>query len=194
MRSGSERMHTWRRTPSTWRNFQTLIIWITVSYKASCNGSFSVNNFFSLDFFNFLWLFKSSRFLCHSVYSVKNTAGSNKALPSVQGVNGVNGCTTCECNDIVSVNQKKKKSCSYVNVNVTSELHAKSAKLGGLTLPTFSDSTKQVPLHFIRDLDQYFSLRHLTNYAYHWHAEQSRNLSQSSGFPFPLINVKVTIS
>jgi hypothetical protein len=31
MRSGSERMHTWRRTPSTGRNFQTLIIWITVS-------------------------------------------------------------------------------------------------------------------------------------------------------------------
>ena len=31
MRSGSERMHTWRRTPSTGRNFQTLIIWFTVS-------------------------------------------------------------------------------------------------------------------------------------------------------------------
>ena len=31
MRSGSERMHTWRRTTSTGRNFQTLIIWITVS-------------------------------------------------------------------------------------------------------------------------------------------------------------------
>jgi len=31
MRSDSERMHTWRRTPSTGRNFQTLIIWITVS-------------------------------------------------------------------------------------------------------------------------------------------------------------------
>ena len=31
MRSCSERMHTWRRTPSTGRNFQTLIIWITVS-------------------------------------------------------------------------------------------------------------------------------------------------------------------
>ena len=30
MRSGSERMHTWKRTPSTGRNFQTLIIWITV--------------------------------------------------------------------------------------------------------------------------------------------------------------------
>ena len=31
MRSGSERMHTWRRTRSTGRNFQRLIIWITVS-------------------------------------------------------------------------------------------------------------------------------------------------------------------
>ena len=31
MRRGSERMHTWRMTPSTGRNFQTLIIWITVS-------------------------------------------------------------------------------------------------------------------------------------------------------------------
>ena len=31
MRSGSERMHTWRRTPTTGRNFQTSIIWIIVS-------------------------------------------------------------------------------------------------------------------------------------------------------------------
>ena len=31
MCSGSERMHTWRTTPSTGRNFQTLIMWITVS-------------------------------------------------------------------------------------------------------------------------------------------------------------------
>ena len=51
MRSGSERMHTWRRTPSTGRNFQTLIICITVS---SCNGSISVNKFFFLGFLQFL--------------------------------------------------------------------------------------------------------------------------------------------
>jgi len=35
-----------------------------------------------------------------------------------------------------------------------------------VNLPTLSDSTKQVPLRFIRDLDQYFNLRHLTNCAY----------------------------
>ena len=34
----------------------------------------------------------------------------------------------------------------------------KSPVLNVLTLPTFSDSTKQGPIHFIRDLDQYFEL------------------------------------
>jgi len=48
-----ERMHTYRRKPSTGRNFQTLIIWITVSKKASCNGSIFVNENILLHFFNF---------------------------------------------------------------------------------------------------------------------------------------------
>jgi hypothetical protein len=42
---------------------------------------------------------------------------------------------------------------------VTSELHTNSAVICKLTLPTFSDSTKQVPRHFIRDLDQYFDIK-----------------------------------
>jgi len=59
---------------------------------------------------------------------------------------------------IMRLTNQPTNSCSYGNVNVTSELHAKSAELCELTLPNFSDNTKQVPLHFIRDLDQYFSL------------------------------------
>ena len=93
------------------------------------------------------------------VDSVINTAGSNNSLPSVHGENGVNGCSTSVCNDVNSVINQPKNSCSHGNVNVTSELHAKSAELCELTLPTFSDSTKQVPIHFIRDSDQYFNLR-----------------------------------
>jgi len=93
-----------------------------------------------------------------------------------------------------SVINQPTNSCSYGNVNATSELHAKNAELYELTLPTFSDSTKQVPLHFIRDLDQYFSLSHLKNDAYLWYSEQLKNLSQSSGFPVPLTNFKVTTS
>ena len=57
-------LHTWRRPPSTGRNFQTLKIWITVSYKASCNGSISVNKFIFLDFFNFCWVFQKFPFFC----------------------------------------------------------------------------------------------------------------------------------
>jgi hypothetical protein len=122
------------------------------------------------------------------VDSVINTAGSNNALPSVPGANGANVCSTSVCNDVNSVINQPASSCSYGNVNATSELHAKIAELCALTLPTFSDSTKHVPLHFIRDLEQYLNLRHLTNYAYLWYSEQSKNLSQSSGFPVPLIN------
>jgi len=102
------------------------------------------------------------------VDSAINRSESSNALPSMPGANGVNGCSTSACNDVNSVINQPTNSCSYANVNATSELHAKSAELCELTLPTFSDSTKQVPLHFIRDLDQYFKLRHLTNYAYLW--------------------------
>jgi hypothetical protein len=76
------------------------------------------------------------------------------------------------------------------NVNVTSELHAKSTGLCQLTLPTYSDSTKQVIRHFIRHLDQYFSLWRLTNYAYLWYSERYENVSRDSGFPVRSINLR----
>ena len=90
---------------------------------------------------------------------VASTAGSNNALPSVHGVNAVNGCSTSVCDDVISVINQPNSTCSHGNVNATSEFHVKSAELCELTLATFSNSTKQVPLHFIRDLEQYFNLR-----------------------------------
>jgi len=60
-------MHSWRTTPSTGRNFQTSIIWITE--KTSSNGSISVNKFFFLDIFNFCWVFQKFPFFwCHPVF------------------------------------------------------------------------------------------------------------------------------
>jgi hypothetical protein len=97
------------------------------------------------------------------VDSVINIAGSNNALPSVAGANGVKGCGKFVCNDVNSVINQPTNSCSYGKVNATSELHAKSAELCELTLPTFSYSTKKVPIHFITDLDQYFNLRQTPN-------------------------------
>jgi len=98
--------------------------------------------------------------------SVLNTAGSYNTLSSVHGPNAVNGCSTSVRNDVKRVIKQPTNSCSYGNVNVTSKLHAKSAGICDLTLPVFSDSTKQVPLQFFRHLDHYFNLRHLKHYAY----------------------------
>jgi hypothetical protein len=44
-------------------------------------------------------------------------------------------------------------------VNVSSEERTGSVNLNELTLPVFKGSSKQVPLHFIRDLGLYFSLK-----------------------------------
>ena len=68
MRSGSERMHTWRRTPSTGRNFQTLIIGLLSLKRQVVMVQFLSIHFF-LGFLQFLLGFsKFPVFLCHPVY------------------------------------------------------------------------------------------------------------------------------
>jgi hypothetical protein len=42
---------------------------------------------------------------------------------------------------------------------VSSEESTRSVNLNELRLPVFTDSSKQVPLHFIRDVDLYFKLK-----------------------------------
>ena len=108
--------------------------------------------------------------------SITGTVGSDTSGQSVNGTNGVNSCnvstcgdsvsvSTCgdsvsvsTCGDSVSVSNPSANSCNK-HVNAASGLYANTTDLSELTLPTFTDSTSQVPLHFIRDLDQYFSLK-----------------------------------
>jgi len=71
-------------------------------------------------------------------------------------VNGVNVRNVSTYNDSVSVPNPSVNSC---NNNVNAGLYANNTDLSELTLPTFTDSTSHVPLHFNRDLDQYFSLK-----------------------------------
>jgi hypothetical protein len=63
------------------------------------------------------------------------------------------------CHDSTSIVSQASNSGVYTNVNVTSEERNRSVDLNELTLPLFTDSSKQVPLHFIRDLDLYFRLK-----------------------------------
>ena len=86
------------------------------------------------------------------------SAGSidTNTLPST---NGVNVSSNSACHDSTSVVSQTVNSGLCTNVNVISEVQSRSVDLSELTLPSFTDSSKQVPLHFIRDLDLYFKLK-----------------------------------
>jgi len=77
-------------------------------------------------------------------------------LPST---NGIIVSSNPACHDSTSIVSQASNSGVYTNVNVTSEERNRSVDLNELTLPLFTDSSKQVPLHFIRDLDLYFRLK-----------------------------------
>jgi hypothetical protein len=72
------------------------------------------------------------------INSATNAANSN----ALSSMSGVNGCSISVCNKVNSIVNQPTNSCSYANVNVTSELDANSAGLCESTLPIFSDSTK----------------------------------------------------
>jgi len=46
-------------------------------------------------------------------------------------------------------------------VNVTSDVCANSSPISELTLPTLYDSSKQIVLHFLRDVDEYYRIRNV---------------------------------
>ena len=73
--------------------------------------------------------------------------------------NGVSLSSNPACHDSTSLMSQTTKSGMCTDVNVTSEVPIKIIDLSELTLPSFTDSSKQVTLHFIRDLDLYFKLK-----------------------------------
>jgi hypothetical protein len=83
------------------------------------------------------------------------TVGSDT---SVNSVNGVNAWNLSTCSSSAKVPKTQVNSCNN-KVNAGSVLYANNTNLSELTLPTFTDSTCQVPVHFIQDLDQYFFLK-----------------------------------
>ena len=73
--------------------------------------------------------------------------------------NRVNASGNSACHDSTSVVSQTVDSGICTNVNVTSEVQSRSVDLSELTLVSFTDISKQVQLHFIRDPVLYFRLR-----------------------------------
>ena len=93
-----------------------------------------------------------------AVGQTESTVGTVGSDTSANSVNGMNASNLSTCIGSADVPSTSVNPCNN-NVNAGSGLYANNTDLSELTLPTFTDSTSQVPLHFIRDLDQYFSLK-----------------------------------
>jgi len=72
------------------------------------------------------------------------------------GVNGVIVCNVSACNNVNNINTIVA-SC-IESVIAQSETSVDISQYNELSLPKFSDSSKQVAFHFIRELDEYFTL------------------------------------
>ena len=81
------------------------------------------------------------------------TASSRKTASCVGGSDENSTCNS------ITEQVVNSGDCTSMAVNATSEVLTGSGSLHELTLPTFSDRSKQVPLHFIRDLELYFKLK-----------------------------------
>jgi hypothetical protein len=86
---------------------------------------------------------------------------ASQVAPSVQesgscdspGLNGISGNKTSACNDV-----RNSSTCTE-SVSAHSEKHVDTSHYNELSLPRFTDSSQQVAVHFVRELDEYFSLR-----------------------------------
>jgi hypothetical protein len=93
-----------------------------------------------------------------AVGQTQSTVGTVGSDTSVNSVNGVNDCNLSTCSGSAKVPNTPVNSFNN-NVHPESGLYANDTYLSKLTFPTFTDSTCQVLVHFIREFDQYFSLK-----------------------------------
>jgi len=91
-----------------------------------------------------------------AVGQTESTVGTVGSKSSVNGVNGEKACNMSICSDGANVPNTSVYSGNN-NVSAGSGLYVNNTDLSELTLPTFTDVTSQVYLHFNRDLDQQFS-------------------------------------
>jgi hypothetical protein len=96
---------------------------------------------------------------------VDNSSQSISGLATSAGNNHMGKCNINNCTASVCGNAKSQPSVSSNSeqaiVNVTSDVIARNSPINELTLPKFYDSSKQILLHFLRDLDEYYRIKNI---------------------------------
>jgi len=90
--------------------------------------------------------------------SINARLASDTRSQIVTGMNEVNICYVSACGDSVNVTYPSVNS-SINNENSGPGLDTNGTDLRDLILPKITDSANQVPLYFIQEHDQYFSLK-----------------------------------
>jgi hypothetical protein len=76
---------------------------------------------------------------------------------SSPGVNGVSANKTSGCNEVRNISTVAGS--GIESVSALSETYVDSSHYNELSLPKFIDSSQQVAVHFVRELDEYFTPR-----------------------------------
>jgi len=90
-----------------------------------------------------------------SISGLATSAGSDH-----MGKGNVNDCTMSVCGNTKS-QPNVNSNLGPAIVNVTSDVFANNSLINELTLPKFHDSSKQILLHFLRDLDEYYRIKNI---------------------------------
>ena len=99
-----------------------------------------------------------SQMLPVTAVDVENCSQLNSELAASAGNYHMGNCNANNCNATVCGNATSQH-CAIVNVS--SDVFADNSSMHELVLPDFHDSSKQIVLHFLRDLDEYYRIKNV---------------------------------
>ena len=100
-----------------------------------------------------------------TVGNLANSSQSFSELAASAGNYHMSNCNASNCNTRVSDNVTSQPNANSISgpaiVNVVSDGFANNSSVNELTLPNFCDSSNQIVLHFLRDLDEYYKIKNI---------------------------------
>jgi len=99
-----------------------------------------------------------SQVLPVTAVDVENCSQLNSELAASAGHHHMGNCNANNCTTTVCGNTTSQPNAI---VNVSSDVFADNSSMNELTLPKFYDSSNQIVLHFLRDLDEYYRIKNV---------------------------------
>ena len=96
---------------------------------------------------------------------VENSSQSNSESAASAGYYHMGNCNANNCSATVCGNATSQPNANNTSgsatVNVTFDVFANYSLIKVFTLPNFYDNSKQIVVHFLRDLDEYYRINNV---------------------------------